>query len=147
MSNDVSVCYYCGVLADSIDHTVPQHLLVRAGAAGLDLRGVMRMRRWTVDACRECNTLIGGAIFRTMRERSDFLKSRLRSKYRKVLRMPNWTPAELDTLGPVIRKDVESALAKRDSVKLRIAWKPSHYAEDPSEVMFLFKDLTNKAAS
>jgi 5-methylcytosine-specific restriction endonuclease McrA len=55
MSGSDHVCVYCGNLADSEDHVVPRHLLVRAEELGLDLSRVMRMRSWVHPACRECN--------------------------------------------------------------------------------------------
>jgi hypothetical protein len=135
------LCVYCGVLADSIDHVVPRHLLGRAEAAGLDLSRLMRMKDWTVSACCECNSILGGRIFRSMAERRKAAQDGLRKKYRSALSTPDWSEDELDTLGYRMRQKVVSAIALRDNVRQRIAWRGGNHSIDISEVFALFRQV------
>ena len=136
----VRVCYYCGVLADTVDHVVPRHLLERAGAAGISLAAVYRVRLWEVPACRECNCLIGGAIFKTIKERVAYVKMRIRKRYSRLLRMPQWTEEELEEVGPGMRGFVANAQARRQYIRDRLAWRPSAaFAPDVSAVYDLFR--------
>lgn len=117
-------CYYCGLPAESVDHVVPQALLdewIRLG----DLENyhkATRGRRLTVPSCQQCNSILGCKLDQTLEHRKLRLKARLRTKYQRVLGMPDWTPEELDKLGPRLREHVESGLRLRALARRRIAW-------------------------
>lgn len=86
-------------------------------------------------------------MFRNLPDRVKFVKGKLRRRYRKLLEMPNWTQEELQPLGYRMRQFVVSALAKRESVKQRIAWSPARFADDISAVFDLFKRIAANDAS
>lgn len=115
-------CTYCGLPADSVDHVVPRHLLERADAAGLDLFRVFRMQRWTVPACRECNSIIGARIFKTLAERRAAAHKGIRKKYAALLRIPDWSEDDLAEMGPRAREDIRHAIRARDGVRERLRW-------------------------
>ena len=141
------LCYYCGCMADTVDHVVPRHLLASAGAIGLDLSKVMRIRLWTVAACRECNILIGGAVFRTLPERVAYLKTKLRKRYAKWLNLPRWTEREIAELGPSAQADVRAALRVQESARERIAWRPARCAADISDLYELYRGIADAHAN
>lgn len=117
------VCTYCGTVADSVDHVVPQHLLERAGELELDLSKVMRMRSWQVPACRECNSFLGGKLFATLKERRESAHKSIRRKYASYLRVPNWSDEELSEMGPRASDEIRAALVVRNWIRGRLAWK------------------------
>ena len=118
---DIPGCYYCGLWADTIDHTIPRALL-RYQLDPVALKEITGIQRTTVPACLECNMLLGSQVFPTLAERKDWLKARLRRRYHKLLRMPDWSEDELLELGPSLQRHVRAALRQRDLVRKRIAW-------------------------
>ena len=141
------MCYYCGSVADTVDHVVPRHLLASAGNVGLDLSKVMRIRIWTVAACRECNVLIGGAVFRTLPERVAYLKTKLRKRYKKWLKLPAWTEEEIAELGPRAQDDVRAALRVQTAARQRIAWRPAQCVADISTLYELYRGIVDAPAN
>lgn len=122
---EVPFCYYCGMPADSIDHVVPQVLLDQWRRLG-DLENLQlatgRGRTLTVDCCRQCNCLLSDKYDATLAERKERLKVSLRRRYRKLLEMPEWTPSELEEMGPRLRQYIEAAMAQKAMVRKRIGW-------------------------
>lgn len=118
-------CYYCGVPANGIDHVVPQSLLdewLRLGDIENYQLATGRGRKLTVPSCQQCNSILGAKYDPTLDERKQRLKDRLRTKYAKVLGMPDWTPEELDELGPRLREHVEQGMKLKAMARRRIAW-------------------------
>jgi 5-methylcytosine-specific restriction endonuclease McrA len=111
-------CHYCGLPADTIDHTIPQHLIARVDYSGIDIPDSLL----TVPACRECNVLIGGSVFATVDERARYLKSRLRKRYRSVLKTPVWSTGELEEMSDKMREYISSAAKARKCIEDRLAW-------------------------
>lgn len=119
-----NVCYYCGQQADSVDHVVPQDVL-RMLAALSDIaitRAVLRKRALRVWACRECNSLASCSIQDSLQGRRQFVKDKLKKKYRKILELPKWEPEELEDMGYVLRKYIEHAADIKALIEQRINW-------------------------
>lgn len=125
----MDACTYCGLLANSVDHVVPRTMLKMAEGLSLDLSNVYRLQRWEVPACVECNTFIGSRVFKSLEERREYAHKTIRKKYAKYLRVPDWTDSELAKMGPIAQRDIASAIAKRDSVRARLAWRGSRHVE------------------
>lgn len=119
---ELTVCVYCGVASDSIDHVVPQHLLARAGELELDLSGIMRMAQWTVPSCRECNAILGGRLYATLAERRKAAHDGLRRKYATYLRTPDWDEDELAEMGESMRQFIRAGMGIRNWVRARLRW-------------------------
>ena len=111
-------CYYCGLIADTVDHVTPRHVLDRREALGR----MALPRVLTVPACRECNSAIGARIFPTLADRKRFVKDWLRRRHAALLRVPDWTEAELADLGPQMERYVRTGVRHRDIVRSRLAW-------------------------
>jgi len=139
------VCTYCGILADSEDHVVPRHLLARAGELSLDLSKVMRMRSWVVPSCRECNSMLSGRLFPTLAERRAAAQKGIRRKYASYLRIPDWSDAELATMGPTAQREIVAGIAVRDWVRSRLRWNGAKVVEDIGAVYGLAVDVARKA--
>lgn len=148
--NDIDlICTYCGVPADSEDHVVPRHLLARAGELEMDLSQVMRMQTWVVPACRECNSIIGGQLFATIKERRECAHKGIRKKYASYLRVPNWSEEDLEEMGPDAQREIIAAIKVRDWVKTRLRWKGAKKAEivDLRGVFALSQSMARKQQS
>jgi len=83
--------------------------------------------RWPfveVPACHECNSALGARPPWTVSERKQTVKQYIRRKYRRYLRIPEWSDAELaehdarSTLGSYI---YEGVIIQR-LTKQRLAW-------------------------
>ena len=74
-------CYYCGLPATCIDHVVPLSLINSLEDADLLEIMLNRRRRLTVDACHECNALLGGRYFPLLSERVAYVKKRLAKRH------------------------------------------------------------------
>ena len=99
LANFMDECYYCGAPADSIDHVTPQTIKTMCG---FEFENPVTARTETVKACRECNSSLGGRFFETLADRKVAAKDHIRRKYKKYLRIPQWTPEELAELEPVV---------------------------------------------
>jgi hypothetical protein len=140
MSVDL-VCTYCGILADTEDHVVPRHLLERAGELELDLSKVMRIRRWVVPACRECNSSLSGRLFPTLKERRAAAHQCIRRKYAAYLRIPDWEDDEVEEMGPIAQREIVAGIAIRDWVRTRLRWTGAREVEDIRAVYGLALDV------
>jgi len=121
-----TACYYCGAVAETIDHVVPQ-IVLQAAALSQDesVRQYFhkRHRIMTVPACTECNSLVGPKYFDTLAERRDYARERLRRRYRRYIETPSWEPSSLMDLDSPLRGYVLNALEIRRLVLLRLSWK------------------------
>jgi hypothetical protein len=118
-------CYYCGEPAGSVDHVVPQSMLEMLRIMGDDaVSSVLARhgRRMTVPCCMECNSVLGNKYFDTLEKRKAHLKQRMRQRYKKILRMPDWSDRELGQLGGRLQEHVISALVKRDIILQRLRY-------------------------
>lgn len=122
---DVARCYYCGEPAGTVDHVVPQSMLETLRAMGDQAVTDVLVRfglRLTVPACLECNVVLGNSYQDTLGKRKAELKRRLRKRYARLLRTPDWTDRELSQLGPMLQQAVIGGIVKRDIVLRRLRY-------------------------
>ena len=105
-------CIYCGELATTDEHFPPSTLT----PIGLIL-----------PACLECNCLASTHFATDFDERCQFVKERLRTKYSRILKTPDWDQDEIDNLGYSIKTTVKKWQSLRDSLKPRLAWNHNAY--------------------
>lgn len=110
-------CTYCGLPASSQDHIPPQ-----AYRKFLSETGDTRFPFHEVPACKECNSGLGAVHLWTVTARKRYVKLRLRRKYAKYLKIPNWTDEERAELGPGLLADLRSAEAIKHVTQQRLAW-------------------------
>lgn len=139
MSDVGCFCTYCGIVADTVDHVVPQWLLRRAGALNMDLSAVFRLQRWEVPACRECNSSLGNRIFPTLKERRAAAHAHIRRKYRSYINMPNWSEEEIAEMGPNAQVDIRKGLVIRDWARDRLRWNGAKEVEAIETIFGLAK--------
>ena len=119
-----NICYYCGQRANSIDHVIPQSLIRMLVA--LDdkeiTKEILRKRALKVWTCRECNSLASCSIQDSLRERREFVKDKLRKRYKKILDLPKWEENEIEELGYNLQVYVRSSAKWKEFIKQRIAY-------------------------
>ena len=111
-------CTYCGIPADTIDHVPPQS--ARPAIIEIGLRN-----RWPFEeviSCRECNLLLGARALWTVKSRKAFIKKALARRYKKYLRIPSWTDAEIARMGRGLQDHVLSGIVIRELVNKRLKW-------------------------
>lgn len=111
-------CYYCGLVANTIDHVPP--LVARPHIAALGLKG--RYPFVTVPACHECNSGLGARALWTIPARKRWVKQWLTKRYRKYLNLPAWDDGELSRLGLNLRGHVLAGLEKQRVIRERLRW-------------------------
>lgn len=115
----LNCCYYCGLLADEIDHSFPLiylHGLLKAGEY------VPHSRLIIVPSCHECNGILASHVFPNLSMRKRYLKKRLRGRYRKLLSMPDWSESDYKEMSPRLIENIEMHLVKKKLIQERLAY-------------------------
>ncbi len=113
------ICFYCGLPAGTVDH-VPALNKVE------ELRAVYDLQHYTkVPSCQECNGVASDEPHVDIFERRKFLKDKLRIRYKKYIKLPDWEEDEIESLGYSLRMNVESAM----SIKYLIAYRLTYGEE------------------
>jgi NMD protein affecting ribosome stability and mRNA decay len=109
-------CMYCGVPAGTVDHIPPKSIRDFLLSQGL----YDRYPNVEVDACHECNCLLGARPLWTIVVRKRFIKQALRRRYKRILSMPDWTDAELGRMSPTMQATIQARIDIREWVNRRI---------------------------
>jgi len=115
-------CYYCGMPALTIDHTIPKIILKSLAGQRKVLEELIGERKLTVSSCRECNSLLSSSYQKTLIERKSYLKFKLTYKYQKLLDMPKWTKEEIKELGPDLKQDIINTMKQKKLIQKRLKW-------------------------
>lgn len=105
-------CIYCGEHANSREHFPP---------ASLTRFGVI------LPACTECNCFAGTYWNTDFRERAEYVKQKIRSRYKKMLNVPDWSKAELDKLGYNLQTKIRAWQRQKEILRERLAWNAEIY--------------------
>jgi hypothetical protein len=106
------------VPADTVDHIPPQSVRRFLADRGLD----KKYKFIEVWCCRECNCLLGARALWTIERRKKFIKVALRKRYKKFLRIPEWTDREISRLGPGLQPVVLNGLAIQQLIESRLRY-------------------------
>lgn len=117
-SAEVASCYYCGDPATTVDH-VPPRCVRRMMLA--DQRAFGQFKFYELDCCKECNSALGKKLW-TPAERKAYIGKWLQRRYRKILKMPDWSTAELAEISENLQKATLASLRLRDVVRRRVRW-------------------------
>ncbi len=105
-------CVYCGDGFDlSRDHVIPQSYL-RAKRKSF-------ANDWTVTACRECNSTLGGRLIFNVPERAEYLRKKYLKKYAKLLQCRVWDAEEIAELGYNMGTIVAGMMVEREIIYKR----------------------------
>lgn len=115
------VCVYCGDPASTMDHVTPI-VAVAAMQNSIDVREHFRHGLYIVPCCRDCNNRIGSYLARSITEKREEIKRRLRRKHARLLGGYEWEPEELDELGHSLRSSIQGSEAKRRRIRAGLAF-------------------------
>lgn len=101
-------CFYCGEMATSKDHMLPQ---VYGDGSGD-----------TVPACRECNSTLSCIAPESIEERFKHLYRKYVSKYKLDKPIPEWDDDELEELGHSLRSAVQKKIRTRQRAVERVLY-------------------------
>ena len=101
------LCFYCGELANSIDHITPHSTLYSSDQA-------RKYKNWdTVNCCIQCNTLIGDAYPYDFIARIKYLMGRIKEKHQLDKIVPEWADEELAELGYSLKQAIVGKMRRR----------------------------------
>lgn len=120
-NNDLRyVCLYCGLPAPTVDHVPPLSEVE-------DLRLIYDNIQYTkVPACEECNRLALDEPHISLSERQQFIKSKLKEKYKKYIQFIDWESDEIQELSYNLRKSVEAHMNLKYLIAYRLAYGNEH---------------------
>jgi hypothetical protein len=102
------ICFYCGEPATDVEHVKP--------------RSLVGERTIKVKSCRECNLFASNLLFETMDEKRDYIHTRIKKKYNRVLSSPDWEDSEINELGINLKTEVIKWKTLKATIKNRLAW-------------------------
>lgn len=112
LSLDYTICFYCGLRADSVDHVPPKSAEVTINAS-----------RELVPSCRECNSILGARLPWTKYGRRSLIKRLLRRRYKQYLYPPKWSESEANDLGPMLRSTINSHGMNHEILMARLSYR------------------------
>lgn len=116
------ICEYCGDPSDSVDHVIPQSLLKTIHGSGDQMLMRLYMTK-TVNCCRDCNSVLGNKAYWTIAQRRNYIKGKLVSRFKHILKSPTWTLEEMAELGYGLRDFVATKKCQKDRILERLAYK------------------------
>jgi hypothetical protein len=105
-------CIYCGEAANSDEHFPP---------ASYSSRG------YILPSCVECNSFAGIACPTDFEARAQFVKNKLKKKYKRHLRSPDWSNDEMSEIGFNLKTGVKVWQKQREIARDRVAWNAISY--------------------
>lgn len=119
---ELEPCAYCGMPADSKDHVIPRSYSRMMYDVHNSRSKLLETFGETVPCCHECNSLLGATPALTVPERKKFVKAALKKRYRKVLKMPNWSEDEIDALKGLLQEHVKQRKMHKELIEGRLSW-------------------------
>jgi hypothetical protein len=103
-----SPCYYCGQDATGYDHVIPYCVV----GHNTDL----------VPCCPECNSLLGSTVYDDALDKKLYIATRLKDRYRKLLRMKDFSEDELNSFTGMLGIEIREEMIARKAILQRIAF-------------------------
>lgn len=91
-------CAYCGVYSTDNEHVIPRSWLAQLKEMEHGGLVVNVPKEIVVRSCHECNLLASSRIFSCFSSKKEFIKQKVARRYRKLLKTPLWSDAELREL-------------------------------------------------
>tara|TARA_Y100000590_G_C15537996_1_gene945807 strand:- start:41 stop:661 length:621 start_codon:yes stop_codon:yes gene_type:complete len=110
------ICFYCGLPADTVDHVPPLNCVLNLRAEYENLNYLR------VPSCGECNRLGSDEPHIEPFERKDFIQAKIREKYKKYLKAPDWEEEEIEEMGFSLRGSIEAMMALKYLIAYRITY-------------------------
>lgn len=116
-------CVYCGDISNELDHVPPiswayalghKHMVEEYNAPFIK-----------VPSCPECNRFLSDKKYFTLKERKQYIASKLRENFRKLRENPSWTIEDIAEMDGRLREYVENMANYRLHIERRIDWAES----------------------
>lgn len=120
-------CHYCGMPALALDHVPPLNALPSL------LMEYDKLNYLKVPCCNECNIIGADHPHLDIIERQKYIKQKLKEKYQKYIKSPDWEDYEIEELGYRMRQLIEASM----SIKYLVAYRLTYGEENNFNV----KDL------
>ncbi len=108
-------CTYCGSDSD----LQREHVI---SATYLGTRSYDEDKQWIVPACRICNLLAGSKVFFSIPDKAEYILSRYRKRYKKILSIPYWDEEELKSMGYLLRASIEGGIMAKAIINQRVRY-------------------------
>lgn len=115
------VCHYCGYPAETLDHIPPLSRYDDALAITDKFNPVL------VPSCGECNGLAGTELHISFLERQEFVKGKLRKKYKKIMSFKEWKwldDEDLSDYGDTMKQEIEQSIFLKKNILSRLEFFP-----------------------
>lgn len=74
-----------------------------------------------IPVCSECNNFLSNLNFQSVEEMCGFLVKSYKAKYRKILKMPDWSEEDFEELSTNLELSVKAGMALKRATEARIA--------------------------
>ena len=111
-----TVCTYCSAYADTIDHVLPICHTAHLKETGIEPPKDLLL---LVPSCKECNSLLGPKVFKSLKAKKAFLLKRYRQRYSAILNQPE---LEDDDYGPSLLAMLKTLESKRQNIMDRVSF-------------------------
>jgi len=112
-------CYYCGDMADTIDHAPDINKVYAWGEDRFRSRGIDLVR---VSCCSECNTILGHRSPASLQKRCEFVYRELLKKYDKFIMMPNWYDEDCEEVTGILVDYIENSMIVKRWIERRLEY-------------------------
>lgn len=76
--------------------------------------------RNTVPCCSECNVLLGARLYFSIPSRAAYLLGTYERRYKKLLKQPDWTPDEIEEIGPSMAASILQSMKDKKEVRRQL---------------------------
>jgi hypothetical protein len=108
-------CTYCNTEGEEI---VRDHVI---SAASQGHRNYKKHGNWIVPACHTCNGLLSDVPLTTIPERCGYLLDMYENKFKKILKLPDWTDEEIDSMGDKFKLFIIDSIKTKAILKHRMS--------------------------
>ncbi|HAS6766025.1 TPA: hypothetical protein GRI81_24365 [Vibrio parahaemolyticus] len=110
------ICFYCGLPAGTVDHVPPLNAIENLRMTEENLNYIK------VPSCSNCNSLASDEPHTNIYERQAYVKDKIKAKFGKYLKQPDWEDDEIAELDYRLKQSVISALEMKYLVIYRLEY-------------------------
>lgn len=110
------ICFYCGLPAGTVDHVPPLNRVTELKLIQNEIRYLK------VPSCSECNLLATDELHDDIFIRQEFVKNKIKNKYKKYLKYPDWNDDEIHSLGYRMKQSVVALMELKYLIVYRLQY-------------------------
>ena|SRR3990167_265075 len=112
-------CWYCGEIAETIDHSPAIDVVLAFGQLNLISSGIELL---LIPSCKECNCLLGSVMLFYPESRGFWLHEKLAKRYEKILNGGTFDEVDLSEFGPNLKKYLRTQTNVKIWVERRLSF-------------------------